>query len=146
MPVPIPAPTAMNPGAPIAVFLAVTLSAQSVGLLEEDRLTAGKVKDVPVSGLVAVETPAVLLIVREDDVGVEAQLPASGVDWEHPVAVGAGVDPCRKRRRRDLYLLLPKGHFLRSASRESGGLVRFFLLAAGGSPKSDGQEDRQGNE
>jgi hypothetical protein len=70
----------MNPCPPVAQFLAVALAAEAVGLLEGDPLAAGKMEPVAVVGIVAIQAPAVLLVVPQLDVGVHVgEGPASAI-------------------------------------------------------------------
>ena len=58
----------MNPSAPVAVLLTMTLPTELIGLLESYGLAAGKVQPVPTLGVVAVEAPPMFLVVFQDDV------------------------------------------------------------------------------
>jgi hypothetical protein len=94
VPVPIPGPAAVDAGPPVSVFLPVALPAKAVGLLEEDGLPAGPVKQVPVVGIVAVQAPTVFFVMPEHDVRVKPrQLSPRWVHRHQAVAIGAGVDP-----------------------------------------------------
>jgi hypothetical protein len=84
----------------------VALAAKAVGFLERDQLPTGEMQPVPVLGVVAIEAPPVLLVVAEDDLPVERQVPTGGIGRHHPVAHGAGIDAGREGRRGDLQPLL----------------------------------------
>ncbi len=68
--VPLSRTLAVNSGLPISILVSVTLPAQPVRLGKGDRLTGGTPEDITVVCVMAVETPAVLLVVVELDVGV----------------------------------------------------------------------------
>ena len=81
--VPLADAAAVHARPPVAQLLAVALPAQAVRLLERHRLAAREVQHVAVRRVVAVEAPAVLLVVLQDDVGVHVlQLAARAVDRE----------------------------------------------------------------
>ncbi len=83
---------------------------------------------VPVFGIMAVQTPPVLLVMPEDDLRVEGQSPTIRIGRNHPVTVGAGIDAGRKGWRRDfqLFLRLRRRGELRLVGDSLGG----FLVGA----------------
>ena len=105
VPVPIAGSPAVNAGTPIAKFLAVTLTAKQVGLLERDLLTAREVKLIAIVGVMTIQTPTVLLIVLEHDVVVEVgQFSPLAVDRQIGMTIRAREYPVRERWFRDLEL------------------------------------------
>jgi hypothetical protein len=125
----------------------VALAAKAVGFLEGDQLPTGEMQPVPVLGVVAIEAPAVLLVVAEDDLPVERQVPTCGIGGHHPVAHGAGIDAGREGRRGDFQPLL---RFRPILERLRGCHDQGFL-AFRGTPgkekgkrkKEDGREDAE---
>ena len=73
----LPGAPAVDARPPVAQLLAVALAAQPVGLLEGHPLAAGQVEPVAVGRVVAVEAPAVLLVVPQLDVVVHPVAPAA---------------------------------------------------------------------
>jgi hypothetical protein len=61
--IPIPRAAAVDSGPPIPVFLAVALAAQAVRFLEGDGSSIGQVENIPVLGIVTIQTPPVFFIV-----------------------------------------------------------------------------------
>ncbi len=103
--VPIAGSPAVNAGTPIAKFLAVTLTAKQVGLLERDLLAAREVKLIAIVGVMTIQTPTVLLIVLEHDVVVEVgQFSPLAVDRQIGMTIGAREYPVREWWFRDLEL------------------------------------------
>jgi hypothetical protein len=89
--------------APVAVLLAVTLSAHAVRLLERHRLSAREMKTVAIPRVVTVETPAMFLVVLEHDVIVGVDELATrlvGGQVLLDVTLGAREYAVRERRRR----------------------------------------------
>jgi hypothetical protein len=66
VPVPLPTPTPVHADTPVPVLLAVALPAEAVRLLEGDQLPTREVQPVPVFGIMAVQTPPVLLVMPRD--------------------------------------------------------------------------------
>jgi hypothetical protein len=92
--VPIPASAAVDACPPIPVFLSVTLPAQAIGLLEKNRRPAGEMELVSVFRIVAVQAPAVFLVMQQHDFRVKPrQISPFPVHGHHAMAVGAWVDP-----------------------------------------------------
>ena len=106
--VPLTGPATVNPRFPVAVDSSMALPAQAVGLLELHQRSAGEPQPVAVVGVVAVQTPAVLLVVLQVDLLVRhLQLAALGAHRDvRVVAVGAGEDTLAEGRRRHLDVLL----------------------------------------
>ena len=135
----------MDAGAPVAQLLAVALAAQQVRALERHALAAREVQPVAVGRVVAVEAPAVLLVVAQLDVVVHlAQLAPRGVRLEAGVAAGAREDAVAERRRRQLEPLFrhrrdpaaPSAAVRRAivataATASARGSTRFMVTSAG---------------
>src|ERR1022692_3272997 len=68
--VPVPVAASVPAPPPVAQFLTMTLAADAVRLLEGNPLTAGQMEEVAIGGIVAIQTPAMGLIVLQHDVGV----------------------------------------------------------------------------
>ena len=67
-PIPFPGPSTVDPGPPVPILLPVALTTKAIGLFEGYRLAAGEMKLVSILCVVAVEAPAVILIMVENDV------------------------------------------------------------------------------
>ncbi len=71
----------------------MALAAETVGFVERHRLAAGQVEDIAVIGVVTIQTPAVGLVVLEDDVGMHGgELTAVAVGRHARMAVGTRKD------------------------------------------------------
>src|ERR1039458_7544776 len=68
--VPVSGTASVHARAPVAQLLPMTLAADTVRLVERNPLTAGQMEEVAVGGIVAIQTPAMGLIVLQHDVGV----------------------------------------------------------------------------
>jgi hypothetical protein len=85
---------------PVAEFFTVALAAKPVRLLKRNGFAAGQVKDVPIRRVVAIETPAMLLVVFENDVRVHILQSATGsVRFSIGVARGTRKDAVAEWRR-----------------------------------------------
>src|ERR1039458_8969236 len=92
--VPVSRTASVHARAPVAQLLPMTLAADSVRLLERNTLTAGQVEEVAGVGIVAIQTPAMGLIVLQHDVGVHAfEIAPRAIDRHARVAIGAGKNP-----------------------------------------------------
>jgi hypothetical protein len=99
--------SSVDPGLPIPQLGAVALTAQLIGFLVIDQLASGSVEHVAIFGIVAVQTPPVLLIMFEHDVVMEVfQFSPLPVDFQIGMALGTGEDAFAERRWRDRDLLL----------------------------------------
>ena len=90
--VPVAGAPAVHAGPPVTEFLAVALAAEPVGLVERHGLAAGQVERVAIGRIVAIEAPAVLFVVLEDDVGVHVGQHAAG-----PVRASRRGRRCKER-------------------------------------------------
>jgi hypothetical protein len=98
---------AVNACLPVAKGRAVTLAAEPVRLLEVDACPVGQVQVVTIFSFVAVEAPAILLVVQENDILVRiGHLTAVSVDVVRFVALAAGEDVLAEGRGLNGYLLL----------------------------------------
>src|SRR5689334_9087863 len=68
--VPVAGATSVNAGAPVAILLAMALPAHAIRLFERHLLATGQMQDVAIVRVMAIETPAMRLVVLEDDFGV----------------------------------------------------------------------------
>lgn len=119
--IPFAGSPSVDTSSPITVFLSMALSTEAVGLFEGHRHAAGQVELVPVVRVMTIQTPTVVLVMPQDDVGVEnGKLPPLGVGGHEPVTVRAGVDSWGKRRWRHLHSLTWCFHRSRSNSLSSG--------------------------
>ncbi len=92
--VPVPGAFSVNANLPVPKFLAVALAAESIGFEKRDDLTGGEAKRVAIVGIVAIETPALVFGMAEDDAGVLIhQLPPVQVGFHFGMAVGTGEEP-----------------------------------------------------
>src|SRR6476620_7455218 len=98
--VPVACAPAVNPRAPVAVFLAVALAAYPVRFLERDPLAAGEVQEVAIVCVVTIETPPMLLVVFQHDVVVVFDDPSRAIRLQIRVTEGTGEDALGKWRRR----------------------------------------------
>jgi hypothetical protein len=104
VPVPLTDAPSVHACPPVAILLAVTLTAQPVRLGERHRLAAGQVQLVAVVGVVTIEAPAVFRVVPQLDIGVEIGEHAPRPVRRHllVVALRAREDAVAERRRGDL--------------------------------------------
>lgn len=103
-------PPSVDPRPPVPILLAMALTAKAVGLLESYRSAAGQMQLVPVLLIVAIQAPAILLIVSENDVGVKRrQLSPVGIRRHHAVTRRAREDSCGKGWWRDFHPFLGEG-------------------------------------
>src|ERR1039458_1657683 len=133
--VPVSGTAPVHAGAPVAQFLAMTLAADTVRFLERNPLTAGQMEEVAVGGIVAIQTPAMGLVVLQHDVGVHGfEIAPRAIDRHARVAVGARKDPIGKRRRRHVQFFLGgfRGGFGRRGRK---------LRAVPGQRRADSQRD-----
>ena len=92
LPVPLAGSSSVDAFLPIPEFRPMTLTAEFVGFLETDQLSARAVEHVAVVGVVAIHAPAVFLVVFENDVIMEFfQFPAFEIDFHVFVTHGAGI-------------------------------------------------------
>jgi len=121
--VPVARAASVDPRTPVPQFLAVTLPAEAVGLLERYPLAAGEVEPVAVVGVVAVQAPAVFFVVLELNLGVHVRQNTPGpISFQIPVTLRTGEESLGEWRRRNFETLL---------LRSSPGLDAGFLgLAA----------------
>ncbi len=95
---------------PIAIDVAVTLSAEPIALGEIDQFSVEKAEFVPIVGVVAVEAPPHGLGVVEFDVYVLLfEFSSFSIDLHAGMAVTAGKDSLREGRRGDRKLLHSHG-------------------------------------
>jgi hypothetical protein len=141
--VPLSTSTSMDAGPPVPVLLPVTLTAETIGLLEGDELPAGQVEPVPVLGIVAVQAPAMLLVVAQHDLGMKGQLPASRVGRDHLVAGRARIDPGGEGGRGNFEAFLRLGPGSRAFQLGQGRLCVLATGTAPGKGEDGGEEDRE---
>lgn len=98
--VPFACAPAVNPRAPVAIFLAVALAAYPVGFLERHPLAAGEVEEVAIVCVVTIETPPMLLVVLQHDVIVVFDDPSRAIRLQIRVTEGTRKDTLGERRRR----------------------------------------------
>lgn len=97
---PVTGAPAVHAGRPVAQFFAVALAAQAVRLVERHLLAACQMEGIPICRIVAVEAPAVLFVVGQDDVSVHIrQLTPGAVNGQVGMARRTRKDAVRERRR-----------------------------------------------
>lgn len=123
--VPGAGPPSVDPRPPVPILLAVALTAKTVGFLESHRSAAGQMQLVPVFLIVAIQAPAILFIVPQNDVRVEgSQWSTVGICRDHAVAPGTRKDTWRERWGRYLHPFLGGCSCLEG----KGGLAGRFSL------------------
>jgi len=100
--VPVSGPFAVYADFPVAELVSVALSAKTIGLRKGDDFPRNQTQAVAIVEIVTVKTPALPLCVVKDDVVMHVdQLTALRVGLHVRMAVRAGEDVFRERRRRD---------------------------------------------
>ena len=93
-------PLSVNARLPVAINIAVALSAKPVGFGKIHGLAVGKLQPVAVAGAVTIETPSILFRMPQFNGGVFVlQFPFLGIDFKPGVTIAAGEDPFGEGRR-----------------------------------------------
>src|SRR3990172_8406878 len=97
----------MDTHPPVPVLVSMALAAESVAVIEIDLLSGHQPQFVAVLQVMAVQAPALVLgMILQFDIRVFLfEHPALRIRFDLRVAVGAGEDPLRKRRRRNHIVL-----------------------------------------
>ncbi len=98
--VPFACAPAVNPRAPVAIFLAVALAAEPVRFFEGHAFPARQMKEVAIVRIVAVQAPAVFFVVLQHDVLVVLHHAARAIRLQVRVTEGTGEDALGEWRRR----------------------------------------------
>jgi hypothetical protein len=100
-------PFSMNPRLPIAINIAMALTAQPVRFGKIDGFPIGKLQLVTVAGIMTIKAPSLLFRVMQDDGGVFVrQFPLPGICFKPGVAVAAGKDSLGEGGRRNGKLVM----------------------------------------
>ena len=104
--IPQPGPLAMNARLPIPQLLAMTLAAEPIRLIKRHGCATGKPQHVTIQSIMAVQAPAVLLIVPQDNVFVGHEFARLGIRLVVIMTFRARKNVLGERRRRDLDVLV----------------------------------------